>query len=86
MDIKKSLIVALVTLNLTLIALNFLTTSFAIYIEEANPHETGAEIGCTSYYQNCRCFGILWSSFTNQNKYTCIGFNFCKDIRIGQCG
>lgn len=47
--------------------------------------EDKSELECGSYYKDCICYGFLTTLFSDARRYTCIGFNFCSEIRTLEC-
>ncbi len=81
------IIIILITFNLAMVISGFVFTSYAIFVDEVE-QEAADDTGnvkkiCESHYRDCRCLGILWLS--RGERFTCIGFNFCGDIKVTQC-
>jgi hypothetical protein len=89
MKVSTMMIIALLSLNFMLVFLNFTTVSYTIFVDNVEEAETVepniAQSSCLTYFKECRCLGVLWTSFGSDSKYTCFGFNFCRNIDVGQC-
>ena len=71
---------------------NLRISCFGILVEETGEKnydikiEDAGEIEeCVSYYESCRCVGLLWTSREGTQQYTCFGFNYCREISLEGC-
>ncbi|MFC1753402.1 hypothetical protein ACFL96_08420 [Thermoproteota archaeon] len=41
---------------------------------------------CVQYNERCTCVGVVQIQKSFPEKYTCIGFEYCRDIDVKECG